>query len=140
MARNKRELWPNLVSPQFGGPVFPVVATFQPGTTNAELVVFVAPRNVAIRKALVAARNDMGAATATVNLENTTDSEDLASALDVSSGGVDLDGNDYAEWTLNSNADMIEEGDILVVDYDSNTDPGELVVVLEVEFLETKNT
>lgn len=139
MARTQRELWANLVSPQFGGPVMPVTSVLSPGTTNAEYLVFVAPRDVAVRRAFIAGRNDMGAATATVNLENVTDSQDLASALDLSSGGVDLSGNDYAEFVLNSNADKIEEGDILVIDYDSNTDPGELVVVLEVEYLETKD-
>lgn len=140
MARTKRELWPNLVDPGFGGPVFPQTVVLTPGTTNAEYVIFVAPRNIAVRRAFIAARADMGAATATANLENVTDSEDLATALDLSSGGVDLDGNDYAQWVLNSNADLIEEGDILVVDYDSNTDPLELVVVLEIEYLETKDT
>lgn len=139
MARRQRELWANLQSPQFGGPVFPVTAVLEPGTTNAEKVIFVAPRDVAIRRAFVAARADMGAATATVTLENVTDSEDLSGELDLSSGGVDLDGNDYEPFVLNSNADKIDEGDIVVVDYDSNTDPGELVIVMEIELLELKN-
>lgn len=138
MARTQRELWANLVAPQFGGPVVPVTAVYQPGTTNAELLVFVAPRDVAVRRAFVAARNDLGAATATLTLENATDSEDLAATLDASSSGVDLDGNDYAQWVLNDNADLIQEGDIIVVDYDSDTDPGDLVVVLEIEYLEIK--
>lgn len=138
MARNKPELWRGLVSPGIAGPVFPVASVLAPGVTNAEYVVFVATRNIAIRRARVAARNDLGAATATVNLENTTDSEDLATALDLSSSGVDLSGNDSAEFALNDNADLIEEGDVLVLDYDSDTDPGELVLVLEVELLELK--
>lgn len=139
MARTQRELWANLQSPQFGGPVVPVSAYLAPGTTNAEYIVFVAPRNLAVRRAYLAARNDLGTATATANLENVTDSEDLATALDLSSSGVDLSGNDYAEWVLNANADFIDEGDIIVVDYDSDADPGDLVVVLEVEYLEIKN-
>lgn len=140
MARTKRELWPNLVNPGFGGPVFPVQVYLDPADTNGEYPVFVATRNVAIRRAFVMGTADMGAATATLTLENVTDSEDLSATLDLSSGGVDLDGNDYAEFVLNANADLIEEGDILIVDYDSDTDIGDMVIGLEVEFLETKDT
>lgn len=134
----QRELWAGLVHPTFGGPVMPVSVVLTPGTTGAEYVIFVATRDCAVRRARVAARADLGAATATLTLENVTDSEDISSEMDVSSSGVDLSGNDSAEFVLNDNAEKIEEGDILVVDYDSDTDPSELVIVLEIEFLEIK--
>ncbi len=136
MARRQRELWANLQHPQWGGPVMPVQVVLTPGTTSAESVIWVAPRNVAIRRARVAARADLGAATATAVLENVTDTEDLSSSFDLST----LGGNATGEFTLNSNADFIEEGDVLTVDYESTVDPGELVIVLEVEYLELKNS
>lgn len=139
MARKTRELWANLQSPEFGGPVFPVAVYLDPGSTNGEYPVFVATRRCAIRRARVAGTADMGSATATLTLENVTDSEDLSATLDLSSGGVDLSGNDSAEFVLNSNADLLEAGDIVTVDYDSDTDIGDMVVVLEVELLELKN-
>lgn len=135
MARNKPELWHSLTSPQVSGPVFPVATELSPGTTNAEYVVFTATRNIAIRRASVAARADLSTATATATLENTTDSEDLTSELDLSSN---LDGDASDDFDMNDNADLIEEGDVIVLDYDSDTDPNELVLVLEVELREIK--
>jgi hypothetical protein len=139
MARRFRELWANLQHPQWGGPVMPLSIVLTPGTTNAEYVIWTAPRNVAIRRARVAARADLGAGAVTVTLENATDSEDLTAELVLDDAGVDLDGNASAPFVMAAAADFIDEGDVIVVDYDSDTDPNELVIVLEVEFLELKN-
>lgn len=136
MTRSKRELWTGLVHPEFGGPVFPVVASLTPGVTNAEYVIFTAPRNVAIRRASVAARADLSAATATATIENTTDSEDLTSELDLS---TNLSGDASDDFVMADPADFIDEGDVVVLDYDSDTDPNELVVVMEIELLELKH-
>lgn len=137
MARTPREAWDSLLGSMrsWGGPVFPQTISLTPGVTNAEYVIWTATRDVAIRRASVAARADLSAATATATLENVTDSEDISDTLDLSSN---LDGNASDDFTMNSNADVIEEGDVLIVDYDSDTDPNELVLVLEVELLESK--
>lgn len=135
MSRTQRELWANLVAPQFGGPVFPVTVVLTPGTTNNEAVVFVAPRDVAIRRGYVASAADLSGAVATLTVENLTDTEDLSSEFDLSA----LEAGDSAALTFVAAADKIDEGDVVILDYDSDTDPGELVVVLEVEFLELKN-
>lgn len=134
--RTPQELWANLQHfRSYGGAVIPVSTELAPGTTNAEYVIFTATRDVAIRRASVAARADMGTATATATLQNATDSEDISSSLDLSSN---LDGDASDDFSMNGNADLIEEGDVIIVDYDSDTDPNELVIVLEVELLEHK--
>lgn len=137
MARSQRELWANLQHPAFGGPVVPVVVELEPGTTNAEYVVFTPTRDMALRRAYVAARADLSAATATATIEDTTAGEDLTSELDLS---TNLGGDASDKFTLNrDNAEKVPEGNVVVLDYDSDTDPNELVLVMEWELLELKH-
>lgn len=135
MTRTTRELWANLQHPQFGGPVFPVVAQLElDATSDRELPIFVAPRNVAVRRASVAHETSPGG-TAVYGLRNHTDSEDISSDIDADALAADT----TSDFTLNDNADLIEEGDVIVLDYTGGSSaPGAVVVVLEIELIELK--
>lgn len=138
MARLKRELWTGLVNPQFGGPVQTVTVVVEAeGTTTDTYPVFVATRDVAIRRASFAQENSPDGAK-TLQLVNTTDTEDLTEEADSDA----LAANTAHEWTMTANADKIEQGDVVVLEYTvdtaGTTAPEEVVVTMEVELLELK--
>lgn len=139
MARTQRELWANLQSPQFGGPVQTVSVVVEvEGTTTKDHPVYVATRDVAIRRASFAQENSPDGAK-TLQLVNATDTEDLTEEADSDA----LAAETAHEFTVNSNADKIDQGDVIVLEYTvdtaGTTAPEEVVVTFEVELLEIKN-
>jgi hypothetical protein len=130
----RRELWANLVAPQFGGPVFPMSI---PQTMSGadDLYLFVATRNMKVRRAQVA-HTVAPTGTGTYALKN------LTTTTDISSADIDADAlaTDTAEaFALDPAAVDVSEGDIVVLEA-AGTGGGPLVVTLEVEFLELKNS
>ena len=138
MARTQRELWANLQHPQFGGPVFPVAVALEiADNTNADLPIFVAPRNVAVRRASVAHESSPDGTT-TYALRNLTDSEDISSS-DVDAAALAAD--TAATFSIGDNGDLIEEGDVIALEYESTgaVSPDSVIVVMELELVELKN-
>ena len=137
MARQQPELWRGLVNPILAGPVFPITVALEiPDNTNTDYPIFVATRNVAIRRASVAVETSPDG-TSIFALVNATDSEDLTSAdLDADA----LTASTAGSFSMGDNADLIEEGDVVALEWESTgtTAPGTVVVCLEVEFLELK--
>ena len=138
--RKTRELWANMVNPQFGGPVFPVVVNVEvTGTATDTIPVFVATRDVALRRASIVQEVSPDGQK-TLNLRNLTDSEDLATAVDSDA----LAANTGEAFVLASASDSVDEGDVIGLVYTvataGTTAPGVVTVVLELELLELKNT
>lgn len=140
MARRQRELWASLQHPAWGGPVFPTSIVVEvTGTTTDVIPVFVATRNVAIRRASFAQEVSPDG-TKTLQLVNLTDTQDLTE--EASSDALAAD-TAFA-WTMTSNADLLEEGDVIGLEYTvdtaGTTAPLNVVVVLELELLELKQS
>lgn len=129
----KRELWANLVAPQFAGPVMPVSVTVDVAATE-EIPIFVAPRNCRVRRASVAHTGALGG-TSTYALRNVTDS------VDVSSADVDADAlaaDTASAFTIGS-SDELDEGDVLALEATVGAGTTVACVTLEIEFTELKN-
>ena len=138
MARRQRELWANLVSPQFGGPVVSVNVVLEiPDAVNTDYVIYQATRDVAIRRARVCHEVSPDG-TSIYALVNVTDSVDLSSA-DIDADA--LAANVSSAFSLGTNADKLEEGDVVALEWESTATvfPGTVVVSFEVEYLELKN-
>jgi len=132
MAR-KRELWANLVAPQFGGPVFPMSI---PQTMSGpdDLYLFTATRDMKVRRASVA-HTVAPTGTGLYTLYNLTQTQDISSA-DIDADALATD--TASAFALNPATVDVSEGDIVVLQV-AGTGGGPLVVSLEVEFLELKN-
>lgn len=128
----RRELWANLVAPQFGGPV---VSMSVPQTMSGadDLMLFVATRDMRIRRAWVS-HTVAPTGTGTYALHN------LSTTTDISSADIDADAlatDTPAQFSLVSDH-TVYEGELVVLEV-AGTGGGPLVVTMEVEYLEYKN-
>jgi|TARA_A100001037_G_scaffold38421_1_gene29582 hypothetical protein len=131
----RRELWANLVAPQFGGPVFPVSVSVDVSGGTDNFVIFVAPRDCKVRRAKVA-HNTAPGGTSTYALRNVTDSVDVSSAdIDADALAVDTAGS----FTIATANEDLDEGDVLALEATIGSGGGQATVTFEVEFLELKN-
>jgi len=129
----RRELWANLVAPQFGGPVFPMSFSLTMSGA-ADLYMFVATRDMKVRRASVA-HETAPSGTGLYTLYN------LTTATDISSADIDADAlavDTAAAFGISSTAADVSEGDIVVLQV-AGTGGGAITCTVEVEFLELKN-
>lgn len=128
----RRELWANLVAPQFGGPVFPISV---PQTMSGadDLMLFVATRNMKVRRGSIS-HTVAPTGTGTYALYNlTTTTLITTTTIDADALATDT----AASFTIDGEAD-VSEGDVIVLQV-AGTGGGPLVCTVEVEFLELKN-
>jgi len=136
----RRELWANLVAPQFGGPVFPVSVQVEvTGTSTDFYPVYVCTRDVKIRRASVVQEISPDG-TKTLGLANKTDSDALITdAIDSDALAADT----ASAFTIVSGKSEWSEGDVIALHYvcssAGSTAPGTVTVTMELEFLELKN-
>jgi len=135
----RRELWANLVAPQFGGPVFPVAVQVEvSGTSADDFPVYVCTRDVKIRRASVVQEVSPDG-TKTLALYNTTDSALITDAIDSDALAADT----ASAFSIVSAQSEWQEGDVISLQYGvssaGTTAPATVTVVMELEFLELKN-
>ena len=138
MAR-KRELWANLVAPQFGGPVCPITCHVEvTRTASDDFPMFIATRDMRIRRAYFCQEISPDGVKG-VSLYNQTTNVLASAQIDSDA----LAAETSAKFVLVENQTTVKEGEILSLAYGvttaGSTAPTGCSVTLEVELLELKN-
>ena len=138
MAR-KRELWANLVAPQFGGPVCPITCHVTvAGVVSDDFPMFIATRDMRIRRAYFCQEISPDGVKG-VSLYNQTTNVLASAQIDSDA----LAAETSAKFVLIEDKTTVKEGEILSLAYgvttSGSTAPTGCSVTLEVELLELKN-